>query len=366
MVLLTHNFTSEAAVCFTEAEKLDSEEPRWPYYHGIALQEDPERAIPKVQRAVHLSGDRVPPVRACLAEMLLGQDRLDEADLEFQRILKLHPGDARALLGLSRTAYRRDDLHKSLHYAQRSLDEGGAAKASRLLLAEIYQRLGDKANAEQQSRKVASLRVDPPWPDPFLQQLLELRTGERANIKRAQQLLDVGRTAQAVTLLQQMVMDYPNSATCWLMLGRALVRQQDWPAALQALKKALELAPDNPEIHVQMGVALYCQWDPRAAVHFRKAIEIQPDCAAAYYNLALWLVRIHDHAGAIDAFRRAIQIQPNLSDAYLGLGSQLARQGRIAEGVRHLQRAMELKPADPRGPQLLMQVVREMGIPIFP
>jgi superkiller protein 3 len=195
---------------------------------------------------------------------------------------------------------------------------------------------------------------------------LELRTGERANIKRAQKLLDVGRTSQAVMLLQQMVADYPHSATCWLMLGRALVHQQDWPAAEQALKKALERAPENPEIHVQMGVALYCQWNPRAAVHFRKAIEIQPDCAAAYYNLALWLVRIHDDAGAIAAFRRAIQIQPDLSDAYLGLGSQLARQGHVAEAVGHLQRARELKPADPRGQQLLMQVVGEVAIPIFP
>ena len=69
------------------------------------------------------------------------------------------------------------------------------------------------------------------------------------------------------------------------ILGRALVHQQDWPAAERALKKALELAPDNPEIHVQMGVAFYGQWNPRAAVHFRKAIQIQPDCAPAYYNL---------------------------------------------------------------------------------
>jgi superkiller protein 3 len=210
------------------------------------------------------------------------------------------------------------------------------------------------------------LRDDPPWPDPFVQELLELRTGERANIKRAQKLLDLGRTPQAITLLQQMVTNYPNSATCWLMLGRALVHQQDWPAAEQALKKALELAPDNPEIHVQMGVALYYQWNPRASFHFHKAIEIQPDCAAAYYNLALWLVRIHDGAGATEAFRRAIRIQPNLSDAYLGLGSQLARQGRIAAAVVHLQHAIELNPADPRGRQLLLDAVRPVAIPIFP
>jgi tetratricopeptide (TPR) repeat protein len=305
-------------------------------------------------------------VRTRLAETLLGQDRLDEAECHFQRILARYPGDPRALLGLSRTAYRHGNLQQSLNYAQRCRDKGGAPKASGLLLAEIYQRIGDKGSAEQHSRKAASLQEDPPWPDPFLQELLELRTGERAKVKRAQQLLDGGRTSQAVTLLQQVVRDYPNSTTCWLMLGRALVHQQDWLAAEQALTRAFELAPDNPEIHVQMGVALYCQWNPRAAVHFRKAIELQPDCATAYYNLGLWLVRIHDDAAASEAFRQAIRIQPNLSEAYLGLGMQLARKGRVAEAVFHLQRAMELKPADPRGRQLLMQVRGNAAIPMFP
>jgi tetratricopeptide (TPR) repeat protein len=367
MVLLTHNFTAEAKVCLAQAERLDPHKPRWPYHHGIALlEDDTEKAILKLQRAVALCGDTVVAVRARLAEALLGQDRLDEADIHFRRVLQLQPGDPRALLGLSRMAHRRGDLQESLNYAQRCLHEEGARKSSHLLLAEIYQRLGDKKAADQQSRQAALLRDDPLWPDPFLQELLDLRTGERANIKRAQKLLDLGRVPQAVTLLQQMVSDYPDSATCWLMLGRALVHQQNWPAAEQALNKALELAPDNPEIHVQMGVALYYQWNPRAADHFRKAIQIQPDCAPAYYNLGLWLVRIHDRAGAIDAFRRAIRTQPNLTDAYLGLGSQLALQGHIAEAVQHLQRAVELNPADPRARQLLRQALQQVAVPILP
>jgi superkiller protein 3 len=367
MVLLTHDFTAEAKVCFAQAEKLDPSEPRWPYHQGIALlEDDPETAILKLQRAVDLCGDTAIASRACLADTLLGQDRLDEAEIELHRILQLHANDSRALLGLSRLAYRRGSLRESLDYAQRSLREGAARKASHLLLAEIYQRTGDRKAADQHARQAALLREDAPWPDSFLQELVELRTGERANIKRAQKLLELGRVSQAVTLLRRLVDDYPDSATSWLMLGRALVHQQNWAPAEQALNRALRVAPNNPEIHVQMGVALYYQWNPRATAHFRKAIELQPDCAPAYYNLGLWLLRIHDAAGAMEAFRQAIRIQPNLTEAYLGLGSQLALQGQLAEALRHLQHAVQLNPADPTARQLHKQALEQVAVPIFP
>lgn len=366
MVLLTHRFTAEAKICLAEAEKLDPHETRWPYFQGIALlEEDPEAAIRFLERAANQCGDTVIAVRACLAEALLGQERLDEAESHFHHILQHHANDPRALLGLSRSAYQRGKLQESLGYGFRSL-QGGARKSSHLLLAQIYQRLGDREALDQQSRQAASVREDPPWPDPFLQELQGLRTGERTNIQRAQRLLDLGRGAQAATLLQQMVDTYPQSATCWLMLGRALVHQQNWPTAEQALKKGLELAPNNPELHVQMGVALYFQWEPRAAVHFRKAIEIQPDCAPAYYNLGLWLARIHDTAGARQAFRRAIRIQPNFLDAYLGLGAELTSQGHIPEAVQQLRHAVELNRTDPRSLQLLRQALEQVAIPALP
>jgi tetratricopeptide (TPR) repeat protein len=367
MVLLTHNFTTDSKICLAQAEQLDAGEPRWPYHQGIAwMEDDPEMAIRKLQRAALLCGDTVAAVRATLAEALLGQDRLDEAEIHFRRLLQLREGDPRALLGLSRLAHRRGNPQESLNYLQRSERAGGARRSSHLLLAEIYQRLGDKKSAAKHSRQAAFFAEDPPWPDPFLQELLELRTGERANVKRAQKLLDLGRIEQAVTLLQRMVHDYPDSATCQLMLGRSLVHQQNWGGAEEALNHALQLAPDNPEIQVQMGVALYYQWNPRAAVYFRKAIQIQPDCAPAYYNLGLWLLRIHDTAGAIEAFRQAVRIQPNLTGAYLGLASQLAVQGNIREAVQTLQRVLELNPQDPRARQLLKETLDNVAVPMIP
>src|SRR5437016_3622527 len=35
MVLAAHSFYPESVVCFAAAQRLDSEEPRWPYFQGV-------------------------------------------------------------------------------------------------------------------------------------------------------------------------------------------------------------------------------------------------------------------------------------------------------------------------------------------
>src|SRR5947209_2071851 len=62
MVLVANDFRAPALVCLAEAERFAPQEPRWPYYQGVALYlGDPDAALPKLRRAVELRGDGVPP-----------------------------------------------------------------------------------------------------------------------------------------------------------------------------------------------------------------------------------------------------------------------------------------------------------------
>jgi tetratricopeptide (TPR) repeat protein len=367
MVLLTHQFNSPANLCFERAEAFEPGEPRWPYYRGVALlDEDPDAALPPLRRAVELCGDTPPAPRLRLAEALLKQDRLDEAEEQFRAALRGDSGNALASLGLGRLAYRRGRLPEGLEHVGQSLARGGPPKTAHLLLAQLYQQLGKPTDAENESHLAAALRDDAPPPDPFLEALAELRTGKRADAQRARQLLAQGRAAEAVTLLARVVSDYPDYPPGWLLLGRAYVRQKDWPAAERALNRAIGLDPDNPEHHLQLGVALYHQGDARAPDCFHTALQLKPDCAPAHYNLGLWLARQGDLAGAIDAFRQAVRYQPDLAEAYVGLGTQLALQGRLAEAVEALSQAVRLNPEDRQARQLLDQAREKIAVPVRP
>src|SRR5262249_31967307 len=158
-------------------------------YQGIALyKEEPDTAIPKLQRAVELFGEGPDAPRLLLAEVLYGQGRLDEAEDQFQRLLQNQKNNARAHLGLGRFASRRGNLHESVVQLQSAGNDPRTRKASLTQLAEIHQRLGDKSSAEQDVHQVGTLPEDQPWPDPFIQEMMQMQTGEKAYLDRANRL----------------------------------------------------------------------------------------------------------------------------------------------------------------------------------
>jgi superkiller protein 3 len=321
MVLAAHNFQAEANACFMQAERLDPRQPRWPYYQGVALSHgDPEAALRKFQRAVELCDASPDAPRLRLGELLIGQGRLEEAEIQFRRLLQSDSGHARAHLDLARLASQRGDYAGSRHHLAVSVADDRTRKASHILRAEIEQRSDNAKAAETERRQADGLPDDPFWPDPFVDEVARLRTGREAQLDRADERLRRGRIGEAVALLEQTVRDYPDSDRGWSLLGKALVARKDWPGAERALRRAARLAPDVAEVQFHWGVALFQQQDPRgAAACFRKATELRPDYDSAYYNLGQCLKLQGDRAGAAGAFRAALRCNPDLAEARTAL-----------------------------------------------
>jgi tetratricopeptide (TPR) repeat protein len=369
-VLLVHDIRIPGSTCLAQAERLDPAQVRWPYLQGVALAAadppDPNAAIEKFQRAVALGQDTPPTLRLRLGEALLGQDRLEEAEQQFLRILQLDEANARAHLGLARLAVRRGDLAKSQAHLERTVNDPHAKKAARLLWVEVQQRLGKELSPEE-LQKAAELPEGPAWPDPYWEEALKLKTGMKAHLYRAERLLRQGRNQQAIALLQQTAQDYPDSYYAWLTLGRALTKQRNLKAAEQALRTAYKLAPDSAEAQFYLGVALFYQRDYREAeLLFRGAAEAKPNFAQAHYNLGHCLVEKGDRAGAIEAFRAALRCEADFADAHTSLGLQLVEIGRYAEALAHAQLALRYNPSDPTAKKLVQRFWPQIPIPIGP
>src|SRR5207245_82809 len=145
-------------------------------------------------------------------------------------------------------------------------------KAAHTLLAQVQERLGNKAAAEEALRQAADLPKDTAWPDPFQEKVNELQVGKQTALARANSLVNQGRYPDAIRLLQQTVLDYPDSATAWVMMGTAYIGGKDLPAAERALQKATDLGPELAEAQFYLGVALFLQKKhQKAAPCFRKA-----------------------------------------------------------------------------------------------
>ncbi len=81
MVLRAHDFGAESVQALREAERLDPTDPRWPYLQGLTLLlARPEEGIACLKRAAERSPANRPEPRLRLAEVLLEQGRIDEAE----------------------------------------------------------------------------------------------------------------------------------------------------------------------------------------------------------------------------------------------------------------------------------------------
>jgi eukaryotic-like serine/threonine-protein kinase len=85
----------------------------------------------------------------------------------------------------------------------------------------------------------------------------------------------------------------------------------------------------------------------RAVEHFKKAIELQPDYAAAYAgwsNALMQGVFVERKAEALAAAEKALQLDPNLSDAHAAMARVHDADWNWAAADREWKRALDLNP----------------------
>lgn len=132
-------------------------------------------------------------------------------------------------------------------------------------------------------------------------------------------------------------------------------RQADLDQAIAAYGKALELKPDDAGLHLNLALALANEKKiPETKAELEKAAQLDPAQAGkAYYNLGAILINSGQTDAAVDAFKKAIELDPNYADAYYQYGivlmakMQVAADGKItyAPGTKEaFQKYLELKP----------------------
>jgi tetratricopeptide (TPR) repeat protein len=171
--------------------------------------------------------------------------------------------------------------------------------------------LGDKAIAEfQEANKVA------PEKDPN-RSLFWARMGEAYDL--------AGRNDDAINAYQQAITLKPDNASYYNNLGNVLARAGKIDDARTAYTKSAELDPPNAALAWRnFGISLYtAQRMPEAVEPLKKALEIDPKSAQAWYLLGACLVASADFKqdgdkyivtlkpGTVEAYQKAMELDPN-------------------------------------------------------
>ena len=199
-LFMATEFLDQAERCFGNAQLLEPNEMRWPYYlgHVARMTNDPARAAALFERALALQPDHVPSL-VWLAEMRLVEGRADTAEPLLTKALALEPREAAILYRLGRVNLEAKDYAAAAKHLEAALDLRPGSSSIHYPLALAYRGLGDSKRAEAQMRLRGN--VDVPPADPLMQQVGGLLQNAAAAEVRGAEALGKRQWAEAVTYL---------------------------------------------------------------------------------------------------------------------------------------------------------------------
>jgi predicted Zn-dependent protease len=380
-VLLANGFKNQAAECLEQAERLDGQDPRWPYLRGVSLVHDnPEAGLTLLRRGVALCAEHEPDQTApalYLAEVLYDRGERGEAESLFQGVEKKEPGNPRLLYNRARQAQERGQLREAAQLLSRLTAYPFSRKKAWFLLAQIYRRLGDGKSAADSARRAGALPEDDFWPDPYQEECQRLTANKQARLARAKAAEQQRGHADGSDYFQGVAGEGKTGRLGELGVAADLIRRGRCAEAEQRLRALLDLADGRVRVRYLLSVALLAQAEQmrdaaavsaaeeklRNSVHFaREAIRIQPDHPFAHLHLGRGLVLLGKRREGIAALRIAVSARPDSFLTHLELGKALAAEGQDAEALKELEAAIRCAPPGVKYPaEALQQFRRQRG-----
>ncbi len=274
-----------------------------------------------------------------LGEVRLEVGRLDEAEEAFRAAAPS------ALAGLGQVALARRDYRRAATYLEAALRAVPGANRLHYSLAMAYRGMGELELAERHLELRGTVGLRPP--DPLVDQLEEMRVGERVHLVRGRVAFSAGRFEEAAALFGTAVRAEPTSVRARVNLGAALARTGDLEGAVEQLVAALELAPGHAAASFNLGSLLLEAGRPGEAVgHLHNALRDQPEDAEGRLLLARALAESGEDEASLEHYQRAAALDPGSEAAVLGGAAALVRLGRFGQARSVLEAGHRRLPED--------------------
>ncbi len=153
----------------------------------------------------------------------------------------------------------------------------------------------------------------------------------------------------------------PDSAVKEYMKAQDQLEKRDVPAAVEHLKKAVELAPQFADAWNNLGTIAYQSKEyGQAEVYFREALEQEADSYLPLVNLGGALLSQGKWEESLPINLRAVEIQPDDALAHSQLGQSYFFLGQLDSAERHLKQAKTLDPRHFSYPRLVLAQIYQL------
>jgi tetratricopeptide (TPR) repeat protein len=378
MVFHAYFNVERASDYYRHAIDLEPEEVRWHHYLALAQRMAGDwSAAEEAAREVLKLRPEYPAARVLLAELILDQDRVEEAEAMFRDLTAADPSLAPAWIGRARCALVLGRHAETIELAREALAWSPRTSQTHYLLGQAYSALGDheaaarhfdvlpQANLLMQTTTVQ----DPLWREvvnlklgaldhtresarAFVQKsyevsLIELDQALAANpdliharYSKAYVLREIGRSEDAVNELDLLLAEHPQHEPSLRMMGSILVEAGEFEQAKRYLDAALAANPASEAAFLARGDLHRRTGRPRLAMSdFRSALEFDPGLADAHFWLATTLLLDGEAEQAWTTVERAVAaLGGNANLRMLRVRILLAR---VADGTERRERLSE-------------------------
>jgi protein O-GlcNAc transferase len=155
-----------------------------------------------------------------------------------------------------------------------------------------------------------------------------------ATLMEIERLVAAGHHDRADRALDRLLAGAPDLAAGWHLKGTLALLRDDAGTAVRALERAADLAPRDPAIVSNLGIAHDKAGSVAAArAIFEGLVARMPAFAPGHLNLGVLVREQGDPEAAITHFRAAVRHQPGYAKAWLELARTLRGRRRLAEAL---------------------------------
>jgi len=155
----------------------------------------------------------------------------------------------------------------------------------------------------------------------------------------------LSRTYQALgaEAYAQLEESFPDSWRMHQLRAEGHALRQDLDDALKEYQAALQLQPNEPDLHEALGeLYLDNHSDDEAQAELQKTLALDPARTHALYLLGRLYVQNRENERVVPYLQRAVRLQPDSAEASSLLGTAYVRLGHFAEAVPKLEKAAPL------------------------
>ena len=210
----------------------------------------------------------------------------------------------------------------------------------------LSERRGEMANAVSAHENAVSFDAD----------------SERNNISLVGILAKVGRVADAIVIVEQLLEKAPERADLRTILSGLKLTVQDYAGGESEARQAIDLDSCIPEAHLNLALILYqTSRMEEALAACNAAIAADESFVSAYFTAGTVQLALGQHVAAMNAYNKVLELEPAHAEALLNLGNIHREHLDIAVAGTYYERAVAAAPGNAAAHSNLGIVYKDQG-----